>query len=212
MCRTGPRELLFTGSSSGYFPQKPTWIRILPGRNCHQPPDKGQKIICGQGITWPHTSFSASPAVEASRASLASPGSESAPHSTKRPWLASQGRGLNPQPHQTRIVHLGAAVAATFLRDKAVQEALERAGESCRQRIFSLRSPSLWNIPRENKPLENTANPYSWCPSPCLWREHPIWVPALLFVLILWKMLHYHRDSTTRSKDGMFFLVGCSSH
>lgn len=137
--------------------QKPTWIRILPGRNCqrkrHRP--------C-QGITWPRTSFSASPAVEASRASLASPGSESAPHSNKRPWLASQGSGLNPQPYQTRILHVGATVAATFLWDKAVQEALERARER-------LKEFSAWGYPAcetalwrtgTSKPLENTANPF----------------------------------------------------
>lgn len=131
--------------------QKPTWIRILPGRNCQR-----KKHRPCQGITWPRTSFSASPAVEASRASLASPGSESAPHSNKRPWLASQGSGLNPQPYQTRILHVGATVAATFLWDKAVQETLERARERCRQRILSRGLPSLWNSPLENRHIQTS--------------------------------------------------------
>lgn len=120
-------------------------LRLLPTET-HNDQDPVREIVTRQGtkhspcqgIMWPHNSLSASPAVEASRASLSSPGSESAPQSSKRPWLASQGSGLDPQPSQTRILHLGAAVAATFLGDKAVQEALEKAQESCRQSIFSL--------------------------------------------------------------------------
>lgn len=50
--------------------------------------------------------------------------------------------GLNRQLYQTPILHLGAAVTAIFLRDRAVHKALEGACESWRQRIFRLGLPS----------------------------------------------------------------------
>lgn len=74
--------------------------------------------------------------------------------------------GLNRQPHQTLILHLGATVTTIFLGAKAVQRALERARESWRQRIFSRGVTQPVNRPlQDNRYIQTLGSSRKHCMS-----------------------------------------------
>lgn len=212
--------LLHSRAAQVTFCTKPHVSGSLLWEVPQQLPAKWQSAASGLCTTQPGTSFCTQPAVSVSRVTL-----------TSLPALSQllsqlQGlgldfkaiSGLNQQLYQALLLHPGATVTTIFLWDETVQKALERACESWRQRISSLRvsqpmrtvlgrtrdTSKIWPPP-ETLQIFSADKP-SW-PECCWWSAHSFLLTALLFALILRKTPDYHHSSMTKSKGRSFFSV-----